>query len=646
MAILNYANTYIEVSDKVGMAESNTGEYIKLYFTKDGHLITHGLDYLKDYSDGVRGLVPNYLTTIGDYGILTKTGWNKITTSYLPIASELVASAGTIFNSEQVQALVNNSFLANDAMRFKGSIQRNGNNYSINGGAEGNFIQECSVGDTYRITSAGIYLGDKQGEVGDLLICIKDGSTAETTNKNLLNSSTYWVIVQANINGEVTHTINGESRHFYSRSTDTFSIFGPTSGGTENQVLLSKGEKLAPVWAPQSSIIAGGLTQDAQNSLLKSVSLGNTGIVSVTVGGTTKSSSAASGNWNINAASANKVNQVLAVGNGLMFGTSTTDTYNGSTQRTINLKPATTSTLGGVIIDDATITVDSTGKVSLTQDNIITALGYIPGNSTTEKTYTVVLADTATATATANSVNPFINLVQTVGSTKTVTGSLQLSGSGNITVTGNNSKTTISLGVATNDNYGGIKIGYTNSGKNYAVQLSEGKAFVNVPWINTTYGLATSSNDGLVPKWDAVSTVNSGLMNTDSWVLAKVTVGTTSTYDWFKLPAAAFTNTNTWRPIKLNGTQILNDTTSSNALNFVSSGHTSITNSNGTLTFSSSWRDIKIGGATIGNTSLDISPSDDIYIKTEDKSDTDGDNIREISFGIGWYNISTGEFEY
>jgi hypothetical protein len=48
---------------------------------------------------------------------------------------------------------------------------------------------------------------------------------------------------------------------------------------------------------------------------------------------------------------------------------------------------------------------------------------------------------------------------------------------------------------------GGIKVGYTTSGKNYKVQLdSSGNAYVNVPWTdnNTTYSQATSNNLGLV----------------------------------------------------------------------------------------------------------------------------------------------------
>lgn len=48
---------------------------------------------------------------------------------------------------------------------------------------------------------------------------------------------------------------------------------------------------------------------------------------------------------------------------------------------------------------------------------------------------------------------------------------------------------------------GGIKVGYTTSGKNYKVQLdSSGNAYVNVPWTdnNTTYNEATANTLGLV----------------------------------------------------------------------------------------------------------------------------------------------------
>lgn len=48
---------------------------------------------------------------------------------------------------------------------------------------------------------------------------------------------------------------------------------------------------------------------------------------------------------------------------------------------------------------------------------------------------------------------------------------------------------TYTLPLAANGTRGGIQIGYSSSGKNYAVQLSSEKAYVNVPWTDTTYKL-------------------------------------------------------------------------------------------------------------------------------------------------------------
>ncbi|MDB4339226.1 hypothetical protein N9992_00195 [bacterium] len=57
-----------------------------------------------------------------------------------------------------------------------------------------------------------------------------------------------------------------------------------------------------------------------------------------------------------------------------------------------------------------------------------------------------------------------------------------------------------SLPAAASDTRGGVKIGYSENGKNYPVELSSEKMFVNVPWTdtNTTYSEANSSTLGLV----------------------------------------------------------------------------------------------------------------------------------------------------
>lgn len=78
---------------------------------------------------------------------------------------------------------------------------------------------------------------------------------------------------------------------------------------------------------------------------------------------------------------------------------------------------------------------------------------------------------------------------------------VQLDSSGNayVNVPWTDNNTTYNQ--ATADTLGLVKIGYATSGKNYAVALdSNGKMYVNVPWTdnNTTYSQATSDNLGLV----------------------------------------------------------------------------------------------------------------------------------------------------
>lgn len=70
-----------------------------------------------------------------------------------------------------------------------------------------------------------------------------------------------------------------------------------------------------------------------------------------------------------------------------------------------------------------------------------------------------------------------------------------------------NNANNYSLPTASSTTKGGITLGYSQNDKNYPVALdNSGKAYVNVPWTdtNTTYGLATPTNDGLMSKADKV----------------------------------------------------------------------------------------------------------------------------------------------
>ena len=252
MALLNFATSYNEVADKLKLSPSETGDYIKLYFTKDGHIITHGIDYIP-------------------------WGTGIIPIDKLPV-DNTVADNKHLWDSLTIQNKINQSFAANDAMRFKGTIGlTSANNYIING-TEAEFPSKTAkVGDTYRVVTAGRYAG-VQCEVGDLLICIKADSTGKTTA---------WTVAQTNINGQIYHTINGVQKGFYSNDTDTFSIFAPTTAGALGQVLTSRGGNSAPIWTNQSEITAGGLTDAAKKALFTALTYTND-VLTVTIGGTTK----------------------------------------------------------------------------------------------------------------------------------------------------------------------------------------------------------------------------------------------------------------------------------------------------------------------------------------------------------------------
>lgn len=345
MALLNFANTYAEISGNLTLPESTSGDFVKLFFSKDGHIISHGKDFTPTFTPSMRGLVPISSGKATEIFRGNAT-WAEITTTDLPIASSVSdaitngTASTTILNTQQIVEYVGNAFAANDAMRYKGTITYSNGSYTThttNGTSVSGFPTKCEIGDTYRIASQGTY-AEQNCSAGDLLICIKDGTGSS------LNTATYWTAVEANINGQVIHKVNGTSFYVYSNSTNTFTIYAPTTGGTANQVLISNGNA-APIWTNQSSL-----------------SVGN----------------------------ASKVSNALSAGAGLSMGG---NTYNGSAARTVSLVAATTTTIGGVIIDkdstNKTISVTSAGSIYLTKQNIINALGYDPASKDTWRPITI-----------------------------------------------------------------------------------------------------------------------------------------------------------------------------------------------------------------------------------------------------------------
>ena len=84
-----------------------------------------------------------------------------------------------------VQSLVDSKIESSKAMRFKGTIGT--------GGTVSSLPASHTVGDTYRVITAGKYAG-QNCEVGDIVSCITSGTSA---------SDSHWTVIQSNIDGAV-----------------------------------------------------------------------------------------------------------------------------------------------------------------------------------------------------------------------------------------------------------------------------------------------------------------------------------------------------------------------------------------------------------------------------------------------------------
>lgn len=635
MALLNYTSEYSKIISYL-KAASGSSDWLRIFVSPDasggGHFITHGIDFGANYAAGIRGLVPS--NTASD---LTKTffrgdGWKSFwnltdetasavgDTAAQKLAAKEAYLQSTIASVYDIKQWIQQSFAANDAMRFKGTISVDSSDkitHNTLGTSVSGFPTSCEVGDTYKVTgTTNRTLANQNVNSGDMLICIKDGSGSA------INTSEYWTVVQSNVENLITYNLNGTAFYLYSSEGRNISLYAPTTAGASGQVLISSGSGKSPTWVNANTLVV---------------------------------------------AQAGKVTNALSKGSGLSFKAQgiETSSYNGSAAVTIALLPATSSTIGGVIIDGGTnseaykastntsgtayptISANSTGEIYLSKQNIINALGFTPEGSSKGIAKVIVgSAATSNANTTAVTANPYINIVANDNS---ILGSYRINGSGKISVnsTANSAALTVSLGVADSSNYGGIKIGYATSGKNYAVQLSDGKAFVNVPWISDIF---TSSANGLAP---AASDANKS-----------TTAATSATYllgadaKWHKLPASAFQSDR--RIVQLGGTTVIG-ASSGNALNIIAGKHVNISaeqssgNYTGKLTFDAIWRDIQvhlISGSTIGSSVSTIGDNDPLIFDNSESVFMLGEQVTSgstkktvIKSYITWYNMDTEEYE-
>ena len=522
-AILNYASKYDSVSQYLGTYDAaalktqsgsiTAGDFAKIFFTGDGHIISHGIDYTPTFGDPAhsktplaKGLVPASTYAEGQkYKFLGNYGsWHELTVADLPMAQNFLAGKNpggdkVIYSAEQVYSLFNDTISAVDAMRFKGGYTP----------GETPDFTSCEAGDTYRVNGPGTYAGITL-QTGDLLICIKD-SDASATAADIKNpDNKYWMVVESNINGVTQHKVNGKPYTVYTDTTNaSFDVYAPVTGGTAGYVLISNGDA-APEWKSATGLDL--LSNAWKDLIVGTITVANNGNMTwSSLSGKTLGSytpDITNHRWNINIAGKSAgTDFALTTGTGLAFAENKTN-FDGSEARQMLLMPATEQTIGGVIIDNvkgtvfdttSTVSVDNNGMIYLTKENISNALGFVPGNTAKVFNYANVVTSGATVTGQATATNPFFNMISTTedGTTTEVVSSTQFIGINGIKIDGANNNITFDLQEAKTDTYGGIKIfkkhssdiaaeitsGSIMNDRYYGVELDgAGKAFVYVPW--------------------------------------------------------------------------------------------------------------------------------------------------------------------
>ena len=121
-------------------------------------------------------------------GVVTDIA-NNTTSSNLPTAAA-------------VATYVKNSFSANDAMRFKGTVSSSTGNGTLKSWPPTSYEK----GDTYKVAEAGTYSG-QACEIGDMLIAINDYTASSASNVD-------WTVVQNNITVSTNSSKKGYAAYY------------------------------------------------------------------------------------------------------------------------------------------------------------------------------------------------------------------------------------------------------------------------------------------------------------------------------------------------------------------------------------------------------------------------------------------------
>lgn len=154
--------------------------------------------------------IPNAVTGTGlkvDKIVVGNEG-SKVKTSDKGITATAPSSSSddsTVPTSKAVWTAVSNGIATADAMIYRGTIAGGST------GAYGTLTPFANNGWTYKVTTAGKIDG-KAVEIGDMLICNTDGTSAATSS-NYSTIAANWDVIQANIDGAVTGPSSSTNAH-------------------------------------------------------------------------------------------------------------------------------------------------------------------------------------------------------------------------------------------------------------------------------------------------------------------------------------------------------------------------------------------------------------------------------------------------
>ena len=181
--------------------------------------------------------------TIGNTTIKPK-GINSAAYKVVDLSSSSITSSSTdstvptsklVYN--YVTSAISNSFAANDAMRFKGTIAGGET------GLYGALTSAANAGDTYKVSASGKINGIAV-EVGDMLICTTDNTSSANAN-NYTTIAANWTIIQTNIDGAVTGPLSATngSIALFDTNGRVIKAYGSTDnvGSTTQPIYLNSG---------------------------------------------------------------------------------------------------------------------------------------------------------------------------------------------------------------------------------------------------------------------------------------------------------------------------------------------------------------------------------------------------------------------